>query len=102
MEVCKEMAKLRKWLDDKNIEWEDYSEDIDMHCDEVDFWMCRTRFKIRNKEISVINGMGSYGGFFLRPKENQGLLEIMGLFHEVVGYYTAEDLIEILEDMLKK
>ena len=48
MEVCEEMQKLRDWLDEEKIEWEDHSETF---TDDKEFnpWICRTWFYINNK-----------------------------------------------------
>lgn len=86
------MLKLRNWLDEKNIEWEDRSENFGIK--EYEWWICRTHFYLQDRHISVINGCGTYGGFgFIRSPKNEGLLEVMGLFPEVEGYHTAEELI---------
>lgn len=100
MEVCKEMQKLRDWLDENNIEWEDASEEFDED-KEYSFWMCRTWFKINRKRISVINGFGSYGGVDVLGGENEGLLEVMGLIgNDVVGHMTAEEVIAAIKVIL--
>lgn len=99
MEVCKEMQKLRDWLDENEICWEDVSEDFGKGIpSEIDYelWICRTHFEVKGHEISVINGYGTYGGYGIFSKDNQGLLETMGLWYgddSVKGYLTAEEVI---------
>jgi len=95
MKVCEEMTKLRDWLNEKNIEWEDRSEDFGIKW--VEFWICRTHFRLKGKLISVINGYGTYGGYGIYEGNNEGLLEVMGLYEEVEGYLTAKELIEEIQ-----
>ena len=100
MEVCKEMQKLRDWLDQNNIPWIDFSEDYG-RLGKVPCFICRTRFTADNHRVSVINGFGTYGGFSGLGDSNKGLLEVMSdLFNdgEPVGYLTADELIKILQD----
>lgn len=96
MKVCGEMLKLRKWLDDKNIEWEDRSEDFSERIG-GEMWICRTHFRLKEERISVINGYGTYGGYVTYERNNKGLLEVMGLYEEVEGYLTAKELIEEIQ-----
>lgn len=90
-EVCKEMQKLRDYLDKRGIPWLDVS-------DEGSFWMCRTRFNVDSKPVSVINGIGSYGGYNLMSMKNDGLLEAWSslLGDDVTGHLTADELIKSL------
>lgn len=102
MEVCEEMQKLRDWLDENNIDWEDASEDF-VEDKEHSFWMCRTWFRINGKRISVINGYGSYGGADVFHGENKGLLEAMGLIgDDVIGYMTADEVIAAISEKLEE
>lgn len=94
MEVCGEMLKLRNWLDDNKIRWEDRSGYIGIT---KEGWICRTGFYLGDNFISVINGYGTYGGFFLWQKDNKGLLEVMGLFPDVEGYLTADEIIQEIQ-----
>ena len=103
MEICKEMQKLRDWLDENNIPWMDQSEDY--HIDLGDLgkmWMCRTKFEIGGVLCSVINGYGSYGGFNSFEKDNQGLLEIWADQKindgSPEGYLTADEIIKMVTD----
>ena len=95
MPVCEEMKKLRKWLDDNNIEWKDYSDynfmdqDVLFIVGEVN----RTRFTIKNNTWSVIHGFGTYGGYTNYCKD-EGLLELMIGEDEPIGHLTAEQIIE--------
>lgn len=103
MQVCKEMQKLRDWLDENKIPWEDVSEDFcrfNLNKIEHEMWICRTHFNIKGHKVSVINGYGTYGGYGIISEENQGLLETMGLWYgkdDVKGYLTAEEVINKIE-----
>lgn len=94
MTVCEEMQKLRDYLDSKKIEWSDVSDE------RVGTWICRTHFDYKGYKWSVINGLGTYGGFYIDEKQNPGLLELMvdcvngG---EPVGYLKADDVIKYME-----
>lgn len=94
MTVCEEMQKLREYLDSKNIEYDDDSEDWGTG------WICRTHFNYKDYFWSVINGLGTYGGFYLDEKQNPGQLELMVNCvngGEPVGYLKAEDVIKYME-----
>ena len=110
MVVCREMELFRKALDAKGVDWHDASEGIS---DELkkkvhlhfDNWMCRTHFNIGDSKISVINGAGSYGGFYHDEMANEGLLELMcGKVNggEPEGYLTADEAIRLLEEAYGK
>ncbi len=101
MEVCKQMQQLRKLLDKKNIPWEDHSEDMTKDKD-WPMWFCRTWFKYKGIKWSVINGFGTYGGWFgANPghseKENMGLLELYDGNSDPKGWLTAEDVMKEIE-----
>lgn len=103
MEVCKEMQKLRNWLDQNSIPWEDCSDDFrNSSFLGYEMWICRTHFMADNHKVSVINGGGTYGGYRLGDsKNNEGLLEVMSSVinnGEPVGYLTAENVIQLLKD----
>ena len=93
--VCEEMKKLRKWLDENNIEWKDLSTNMPFNN------ICRTHFTVNGYFFSVIHGYGSYGGWdsFYR---DQGLLECMIGNHEPVGWLTAEDIVEQIKDIQRR
>lgn len=100
MIVCEEMQKLRKMLDEKNIPWNDASEDASED-KEWPTWICRTYFEFKGIKFSVINGFGTYGGWYganpgTTEDENMGLLEIMIEYNEPVGWLKAENIMEIL------
>ena len=100
MKICEEMQKLRQMLDEKNIPWHDASE-IMSEDKEWPMWICRTHFEYKGMKISVVNGFGTYGGWFganpgTTEEENMGLLEIMIEGNEPVGWLKAEDIMEIL------
>lgn len=81
MELCEEMKKLRKLLTEKGIEWQDVSiiypednieflvETMGLERQYVDSTIYRTHFDINGVHYSVINGLGTYGGF--EPFENK-------------------------------
>lgn len=87
LEICEEMKKFRKYLDDKGIDWDDFSDD----------YTCRTRFEVSGTTVSVINAPFSYGGI-------NGLLEAMFWGKnqsEPVGFLTHVTLIRILKKEMK-
>lgn len=99
MIVCEEMQKLRDILDNCMIQWWDCSED--MSSKNIAIWICRTRFNFYDTEVSVINGMGTYGGYSTNEKDNKGLLEVWCKYindGEVQGYMTADEIIRELAD----
>ena len=66
--------------------------------------MGRTHFSIKDDNVSVINGYGSYGGIirYRDERKNQGLLEIMcSWIPDVTGYLTADEVIKIMEENMK-
>lgn len=98
MIVCYEMQKLRQMLDKKNIPWHDASE-IMSEDKEWPMWICRTHIEYNGHKISVVNGFGTYGGWYganpgTTENENMGLLEIMIDDIEPVGWLKAEDIIK--------
>lgn len=100
MIVCEEMQKLRKMLEKKGIEWHDNSE-VMSESKEWPMWICRTFFEYKGLKFSVINGFGTYGGWFganpgMTEDENMGLLEIMIGDNDPVGWLKAENIMEIL------
>lgn len=52
----------------------------------------------------MINGYGTYGGHGLFSKDNDGLLETMGLWYgedSVKGYLTTEEVINKIKALVK-
>lgn len=101
MKVCEQMQQLRKLLDEKNIPWEDRSEDM-THEKEWPMWFCRTWFEYKGIKWSVANGFATYGGWFganpgASEKENLGLLELYDWQHDPHGWLTAEDVMKLIE-----
>lgn len=94
MIICEEMQKLRNYLDKKEIAWKDVSENFGRG-----LWICRTHFDFKDYKWSVVNGSGTYGGFYIDEKKNPGLLELMvdcvngG---EPIGSLKAEDVIKYI------
>lgn len=86
-EICDEMKKLRQELTNRDIEWHDLTDGM----------ICRTNFEIDGKEHSVINGIGTYGGIDFAEKKNKGLLEYYEMKDDPVGYLTAKDVLDILD-----
>lgn len=60
--IVDEMKKFRELLDKNGIEWVDDSEE-----ERDDVWICRTHSKNHDR-WSVINGIGTYGGYDLDKK----------------------------------
>ncbi len=89
--VCDEMRKLRRILDKKGIEWKDTSTTGEM-------WVCQTRVDVGKKHYSIINGVGSYGGYSTVTKKNYGLLEAWDFRRgrDPLGSLTAEQAIDYM------
>jgi hypothetical protein len=101
MKVCEQMQLLRQLLDKKNIPWEDHSEDMTRDKDSP-MWFCRTWFEYKGTKWSVVNGFGTYGGWFganpgASEKENMGLLELYDWISEPKGWLTANDVMKEIE-----
>lgn len=93
MEICKEMLKLREYLDNKGIEWKDRST-IDS-CT-----IYRTHYDYKDYKFSVVYGFGTYGGYSPCFDIDKKLLEVMSECingGEQVGYLTADDVIKYME-----
>lgn len=91
--IVEEMKKFRELLDQNKIEWIDDSEAMD-----TELYICRTHPK-NHKRWSVVNGFGTYGGYSMWEKKNEGLLEVM-IDDEILGYCKAKEaykLVEIIE-----
>ena len=99
MEVCEEMQLLRNYLDVKKIPWHDDSEEFETSKKDFEMWICRTKFIYKAHKVSVINGMGTYGGWggANLSEVNLGLLEIMIDDNEPFGWLNAEECMELLE-----
>lgn len=100
MIVCEEMKKLRQMLDEKNIPWHDNSE-VMSEDKEWPMWICRTHFEYKGLKIFVINGFGTYGGWFganpgMTEEENMGLLELLIDGSDPTGWLKAEDIIKAM------
>lgn len=106
--LCEEMKKLRDYLEQHNIAWEDNStvvseEKIEIFMamgipnEQADTSIYRTVFTYKGIEYSVINGYATYGGYRPFADKNDGKLELMnGDTLEVSGGYTAEEVIKIV------
>ena len=88
--ICDEMKKLRDALDKVGIPWEDWSRGNP-------YPVCCTKFRIGRTRYSVINGYGSYGGYWERSKLNKGLLEVMRNNKAPKGWLTAAQVLEYCE-----
>lgn len=106
--LCEEMKKLRAYLDDHNVSWEDTSsiksdEEIERLLSlsipkaYSDTSIYRTQFEYEGITYSVINGYGTSGGYRPSTQKNEGLLEMLDWSTEKVsGGYTADEVIQIL------
>lgn len=102
VEICEEMKKLRKLLDDKKIEWVDRTE-------EMSEWVkiARTHFEYKGFKVSVVNGFGTYGGWSganigaNEEKDNLGLLEVYipGIDYPC-GWLKAEEVMRFIKEKL--
>ena len=110
MVVCAEMQKLREWLDEKNIKWEDRSQDWShltgaIYKSMPSHWMVRTHFFINDNLVAIINGFGTIGGYHFQEEENEGLLQFCSALYnhgESIGSLNADSVIEIIEGLLSK
>lgn len=93
VEICEEMKKLRTWLNENHIHWQDWS----------DCYICRTRFQVNWYRFSVLHGFGTYGGktLYLDEISDQKLLECRVSNYEPEGWLTAEDVIKLIEEYQK-
>lgn len=87
-EIVPEMRIFRDMLEELKVDWVDAS-------DRGDLPICRTHFWHNNNRWSVINGFGSYGGYY-HGECNKGLLEIYDWNSEPTGYLTAKEAIAII------
>ena len=96
MIICKEMSKLRQYLDNKGIKWKDKSIEV------PHLWVCETRFEINNCIWSVKNGYGTLGGWKMIEEFNENLLELKTNAVNngyLVGYLTADYVIGYIEEL---
>lgn len=93
IEVCNEMKKLRQQLDERCTKW----------WDDSDEWICRTKFKVGYSAqlVSVVNGLGTYGGYSSVRPTNAGLLEMrINENDEPVGNLTADEVLTKVKEWL--
>lgn len=112
-QICDEMKKLRKMLDEEGIKWKDCSgitpdevieKNIDAGIDKyhADATIYRTHFESNGYKYSVIYGYGTYGGYDPFNGDDPGLLECMTAKingGEPQGFLTAEDVMKIIEEV---
>ena len=115
-QMCDEMKKLRKYLNDNKIKWRDFSRittQDEFNCavaygidpQFADVTIYRTLFSLYDYNWSVISGYGSYGGFSPLNGKDGGLLECMtGCINggEPVGCLSAADVIKMIKLVGKK
>ena len=101
MEICKEMIKLRKGLDEREIVWIDASETYGndkIKALGIDITKYRTQFTAYGVWFSVIYGHGTYGN-------TSGLLECMSNAvdesGEPKGSMTADEILEVIDGLTK-
>ena len=101
MEICKEMIKLRKGLDERGIVWIDASETYGndkIKALGIDITIHRTQFTAYGVWFSVIYGHGTYGN-------ESGLLECMSnavdKSGEPKGSMTADEILEVIDELKK-
>lgn len=110
MKICEEMIKLRNWLDEEGVLWVDKSSitsqgyidlmaKFEIEPQYADTTIHRTYIPFREHSISVINGYGTYGGFEPLENKNYGALEMMIDDNEPVGWLSAENVIQKLEEL---
>lgn len=115
-QMCDEMKKLRKYLNDNKIKWRDISSittQDEFNCavaygidpQFADVTIYRTHFSLYDYNWSVISGYGSYGGFSPLNGKDGGLLECMTDCingGEPVGCLSAADVIKMIKLVGKK
>jgi len=105
--MVEEMIKLRKMLDDRNIEWSDESWECKLSMG-GELEISRTHFTIKGHEFSAINGFGTMGGYTINKDHNLGKIELMelggALYNdgEPVGHLFADDVIKELEEVFRE
>lgn len=107
MTVCEEMGKIRAWLDERNIKWEDRSQDWSeltgaIYKSMPSHWMVRTHFYINDCLVAIINGYTTMGGYLFHENENEGLLQLTSARYnhgEAIGHLSAEDVEKIIGEI---
>lgn len=84
-----EMQKLRAELSDKDIGYEDLSDDFDRSFPFFDMTLYKTRYKFADQVYVVVSGVGTLGGEW-------GLLELSVDQGEPIGSLTAEGILKIM------
>lgn len=84
-----EMQKLRAELSDKDIGYEDLSDDFDRSFPFFDMTLYKTRYKFNDQVYVVVSGVGTQGGEW-------GLLELSVDQGEPIGSLTAEGILKIM------
>ena len=96
MEICKEMIKLRKGLDERGIVWIDVSGTDKIKALGIDITIYRTHFTAYGVWFSVIYGHGTCG-------KESGLLECMSQAvdknGEPKGSMTADEILEVVDGL---
>lgn len=99
MEMCKEMIKLRKGLDERGIVWTDASETYGndkIKALGIDITLHRTHFTAYGVWFSVIYGHGTYG-------YESSLLECMSEAvdesGEPKGSMTADEILKVIDKL---
>lgn len=112
MRLCKEMIKLRHLLTNMGIDWCDESTIIPeeyinlmetqtkLGREVLDSTIFRTHFEVNGTHYSVINGYGTYGGFIPHQNKNYGLLECMVGDNEPKGWLSADDVIDLIKEIV--
>ena len=91
-EIVPEMQKFRDMLDERGIPWIDVSDDES----KGDYLTCRTHLAFGEKDWSIINGYGTYGGWNRIYPENIGLLEVWDYGHDPIGFLTSEQVFNLI------
>lgn len=84
MEICKEMIKLRKGLDERGIEWIDASDTYENDNFEIDITTYRTQFTANGIWFSVVYKQGTY---------------ILYAVKTVEECQTADEILEVIDGL---
>lgn len=100
--MTEELIKLKKYLDDRKIEYKDMSDSqIFITYKKDPYGIDRIQLTIKGIKLSIINGFGTYGGIPYLNAPNYGYLEMMINEEEPIGWLKASDVIKKIESLME-